>query len=538
MMPYILAAFSLAAVFIVNLILGWRQKQESASKTGHQKERAADDRNFSLQPANAGETQDSTERKASESLSQWLQELRIPAVPPKAQIRSHRAQLPGNAAQQAQFQSINTLFGGSVDRFVGKEEAFNDACDVLSDYLEVVETAARDPTVDRTTITRDAALHCKALLLDVFPFSAEAYRTLAIIFQHEGLHEKAVKCCDYALDCFEATDPELINEAVEISWGFVEQRPYLRTLHSKAMCLEKAGKYKKAKNTYRKLLDLNPNDNLGCRYSFFYLCLRSGDLDTAEAFSKENKDDQDASFLWGGVILKYMHFQLGHLDEKKLDSQLVKAVDQNPFVPGRLLSKTQLPPPPACMSVGGRDEAISVANGIKDTWDSVDGIDELLESAMNRGGRKPPSSKDMFDLLTHRNVLVRISTGLETIMTTNVRCMRGRGTEEFYVPTGTKDHVEGAPLVMFENTDDAKWHEITFDDIVDVPFWKLLLERKQKKQKSVYCDNCLETCTGTLACGACGVTEYCSKACQKADWKGEGTNTFAHRYRCKRLIKK
>ena len=82
----------------------------------------------------------------------------------------------------------------------------------------------------------------------------------------------------------------------------------------------KADKYEEAKKTYRKLLDLNPNDNLGCRYNLYYLSLRSGDFETAEALSKENKDEQDASFLWGGVILKYMHFQLGHLDERKLDS--------------------------------------------------------------------------------------------------------------------------------------------------------------------------------------------------------------------------
>ena len=452
------------------------------------------------------------------------------------------------------------MFGGSVDRFAGKEDAFDDAGGVLGDHLAVVETAERDPTADRTAITSDATLHCKAILSDVFPFCAEAYRTLAIIFQHEGLHEKAVECCDYALGCFETTDPELINEAVEINCGFVEQRPYLRILHSRAMCLEKAGKYEEAKKTYRKLLDLNPNDNLGCRYNLYYISLRPGDVETAEALFKKNKDEQDASFLWGGVILKYMHFQLGHLDERKLDSQLTKAVDQNHFVPGRLLSKNPLPPFPENMTAGSREQAIFVADGIKDTLDSVDGID---------GGRKPPSSKAMFDLLQIRNVLVRTSTGLETIMTTHVRSMRGKGLEEFYVPTGTKKHVEGAPLVMFEKTDDeAQWYKIAFDDIVEVPFWKLLLagtqkkqesmfensqemksheitwklllelEGKQKKPESGYCQACYKTSTSMFFCGACGVAEYCSKACQKADWKGEGKKNFAHRDRCKRLIKK
>lgn len=387
-------------------------------------------------------------------------------MPPKAQLSQFQTEIVGSAAEQARIRSINAMFGGSADRFQGKEEAYDDVCDVLNDYIEVVEQVRHNAAVDRTEITQEAMLHCKEILMDHFPFCAEAYRVLAIVFLNEKLYDKAIRCCDFSIECYEATDPEFTSEAVEMEWGYVEQRPYMRTLYSKAMCLEGAGRYEKAKTMYQKLLRLNPGDNLGCRHMLFYLCLRIGDLDVAELMSKENKKESSASFLWGDVLLKFLHWQLDHIDKDKLDSCLAKAIDQNLFVPDLLLSTDPLPPLPTYISYGSKDEAISVTNGINAAWKSVDGINEFLESAMYQGGRKPTSSKEMFDLLARRNVLVRTSTGLETIMTTCVSTMMGNGLEEFTVPTGTKNHVECAPMVMFDNGKHASWREVYFVDIV------------------------------------------------------------------------
>ena len=61
------------------------------------------------------------------------------------------------------------MFGGSVDKFAGKDDAFEDSIDVLDGYLDgyldVIETAERDPSFDRAAITRDAALRCKVIFV-------------------------------------------------------------------------------------------------------------------------------------------------------------------------------------------------------------------------------------------------------------------------------------------------------------------------------------------------------------------------------------
>jgi tetratricopeptide (TPR) repeat protein len=284
----------------------------------------------------------------------WLEQQLIPPVPAKEVLSRYQVHFGGTPAEQERIRSINGLFGGSGDRFNGKEEAFEEACDVLELYLE--------NGADPAEVTQEAVTSSISILNKMFPFCAEAYRTLAIVFQKEGLYDRAI-------ECYAATDDEMVNETIYLEWGCIDHRPYLRTLHSNANCLESAGKLKKAKKMYQKLLRLNPNDNLGCRYSLYFLHLRAGELNEAEVLSKARKADRNANFLWGDVILKYLHLQLGHFTEDKLLTQLALALDENQFVPGILLSTDPKPPLPSTITLGERDEALSIVHNMKEAWD-------------------------------------------------------------------------------------------------------------------------------------------------------------------------
>jgi tetratricopeptide (TPR) repeat protein len=205
------------------------------------------------------------------------------------------------------------MFGGSLDQYtyyMGKEEAYDEACDALGDYLDFINqlTASQDPSVmDRAETTKGVLLHCRVLITEDFPFCAEAYRTMAIIFSREGLHDQALQCCSSAaLVCHEATDPHLAQADDVIEWGEVDNWPFLRALNSQATCLEAAGKTKKAKKCLRKNMQLNPRDNIGCRMQLFFLCLATDDLDVAEQMARDHKDENDATFLWGNVVLKFI----------------------------------------------------------------------------------------------------------------------------------------------------------------------------------------------------------------------------------------
>lgn len=260
-----------------------------------------------------------------------------------------------------------------------------------------------------------------------------------MVFSHEGLHEQAIECCERALNCYKITDHDLTMGKGEISWGCVEQRPYFRTLHTRATCFEAAGKGKKAKAVYQKLMKLIPEDNLGIRYNLFYLYLDNEELADAQDLAKEYKDQDSGTFLWGDVCLTFLSYKQHGFDRSKVEKCLVKALAENPFVPGLILSSEPLPHNSSTYSPGRISEAIMIARGITTAWEGIEGIKEFFESLMYPGGQnKPPSANEMFDLLALHKLMVTTRDGNEWVMTTNVHCMQGTGLPEFNMPVGTK----------------------------------------------------------------------------------------------------
>lgn len=51
-----------------------------------------------------------------------------------------------------------------------------------------------------------------------------------------------------------------------LSWGAIENRPFLRCLHGYGLCLWRAKRFKEAADVFNKMLWLNPNDNQGVRF--------------------------------------------------------------------------------------------------------------------------------------------------------------------------------------------------------------------------------------------------------------------------------
>ena len=52
-----------------------------------------------------------------------------------------------------------------------------------------------------------------------------------------------------------------------LPWGLIDNRPYLRCLHGKGLCLWRLGKAQEAAAVFHKQLWLNPSDNQGARFN-------------------------------------------------------------------------------------------------------------------------------------------------------------------------------------------------------------------------------------------------------------------------------
>ena len=51
-----------------------------------------------------------------------------------------------------------------------------------------------------------------------------------------------------------------------LSWGHVDNRPFLRCLHGYGLCCWRLGRFDEAERVFDRLLWLNPSDNQGARF--------------------------------------------------------------------------------------------------------------------------------------------------------------------------------------------------------------------------------------------------------------------------------
>jgi hypothetical protein len=237
-----------------------------------------------------------------------------------------------------------------------------------------------------------------------------------------------------------------------------------------------------------------------------------------------------------------MKHKLGVCTKKELDDTLVEALCVNLFVPYLMLqSELAAQEPPNYISPGDMREAVSSFNSAVGTWRRVPGLIDWLEEVKSRDGVKPlDDGTILFHLMTKGKLLVVLNQGRESNriyeVTTNVGTIPGTSLETFSLSPGMKEH---NPLkIVCYNTgaqgiDDVKRRDfITFkyDDVKEVYFWNLLQLSKgfDEDLREHTCRECYGA--AGLRCSKCVVVWYCSRECQKEDWK-------KHKKMCGKFIK-
>lgn len=123
-------------------------------------------------------------------------------------------------------------------------------------------------------------------------------------------------------------------------WGVLSTRPYMRARQELGELLTAADKLEEAIAVYERMLELNPNDNQGVRYSLvgLYLAIKRGQAASDLLSRYPGEEDYTAVFACGRVIEHW-------LASRAVDAQsaLLKARTVNPFVE-RYLAGTRKPP--------------------------------------------------------------------------------------------------------------------------------------------------------------------------------------------------
>lgn len=158
-------------------------------------------------------------------------------------------------------------------------------------------------------------------------------------------------------------------------WGLIETRPFMRAKLHYAEALSLLGKTTEAIQEYEELLELNPMDNQGVRYSLFVAYIDAGDYKKAGNLLQQY-DGDTAQDLFNKLLLE--------LHENGFTTEAVKllkeAKKENKFVINYLTGKKRLPAyPPDYYGFGDENEAIVYADMHLQLWKRIDGLQEWLK---------------------------------------------------------------------------------------------------------------------------------------------------------------
>jgi tetratricopeptide (TPR) repeat protein len=384
--------------------------------------------------------------------------------------------------------------------------------------------------------------------LERFPFSVDAYNCIADLYQRFWKDlDKAQVAYEHALTCALLLWPAILEEE-KIPWGMVDNRPLLRCYHGLGVVLLEKGDLQEANEMFRFLLRVNDGDNQGCRLLLFQALIELGEYSEAEKVAEKHSNGRESNecyFRYGFVIMDYLRHKLGACSEQELECTLVRALQNNNFVPQFLLQNEPLPPRPDTVSPGGIEQALGYANSSLDTWKRTAGILDWLDKMRSRGGPRPTDDGSiLFKLLQKGKVVVVITNerGETKTMEVTTRFSKMKGTKlaHFKLPVGMKEH-DPDKIVCFRTWNESsgdrgnEFISFSYSKVQKVYFWSVLKSSEvYGTGESLFCSVCHEP--ASKRCSKCEVTWYCSQDCQLKDWR-EG-RPLAHKKACANYTKK
>lgn len=215
---------------------------------------------------------------------------------------------------------------------------------------------------DATTDKRETELMLQALELN--PLNVDA---LLHILRHSGVEgQEEIACLRHIVAAgARALGPRAFKDFAGGFWGFIQTRPYMRARHELAEALRAEGHYEEAIAEYEAMLELNPGDNQGVRYSLLCCYLVMDRLDGVQRLARKYKENKfSVVFAWGHVLERFLAGELS------VASRALKAARlQNPHMEPFLNGARKLPRKvPEAYSPGSKDEAVTFAGGMMAAW--------------------------------------------------------------------------------------------------------------------------------------------------------------------------
>lgn len=190
----------------------------------------------------------------------------------------------------------------------------------------------------------------EALLLD--PENVRAWTRKGVI---TGSAEVGYECLKKAYDYGKKElGEEYFIESKGHFWGLPETRPFMEAAFNLADSLVMLKKFDEAHEIYSEILELNPGDNQGVRYTAGMLMLIMGKFSEFAKLAKEYGGDTSAFWLYNKVF----YYFLREGNSKRAKEALKAARKKNKYIFQILTAQREVGPLPSdYYSLGSVDEA-------------------------------------------------------------------------------------------------------------------------------------------------------------------------------------
>jgi len=213
--------------------------------------------------------------------------------------------------------------------------------------------------------------------LAISPNCADAYVLLAE--EEADTIQRALEYYEQGVAAGErALGKRFFEENAGHFWGILETRPYMRARQGLADVLWRLKRQDEAREHFREMLRLNPNDNQGIRDLLLVLLLEMERDDEARALLKQYPDEWTATWLYTRALLELRQ----HGADARANKALADALEENPYVPAYLTGRKRIPNRlPSLIGWGDEREAIAYASDHLNHWRRTPGAVEWVSEA-------------------------------------------------------------------------------------------------------------------------------------------------------------
>ncbi len=278
-----------------------------------------------------------------------------------------------------------------IGRIMGEQqfESVDEAQAFMNDYLSEGGGSLEDAPAPTTPLERAQELIYDAFdtndpqrrvdlaeqALQISEDCADAYVLLAEETAEDAqeareLYEAGVRAGERALG------EEIFTEEAGNFWGILETRPYMRALEGLASSLWVLGERTETLSHYRRILELNPNDNQGVRYELAGCLLEEGLDEELGELLGQYEEEASAHWLYTRALWRFRT----EGGSERATAELKEATSTNPYVPLYLLGRKNFLAQglPELIGLGDESEAVSYFARALPEWLKTPGAVEWL----------------------------------------------------------------------------------------------------------------------------------------------------------------